>query len=42
MPRPKKKRGRLLKYPLPEPVLDATPEEVAYVMLNAKRKKEPV
>ena len=39
MPRPKKKRGRPVEYPLPEPILDATPEEVAHVTLNAKPKK---
>lgn len=38
MPRPKKARGRPVKYPLPEPI-DATPEEVARVVLKAKPKK---
>ena len=38
MARPKKKRGRPVKYPLPTPILDATPEEVAFVTLNAKPK----
>jgi hypothetical protein len=40
MARPKKKRGRPVKYPLPEPILDATPEEVAFVTLNAKPKRK--
>ena len=38
MARPKKKKGRPIKYPLPEPILNATPEEVAFVTLNAKPK----
>ena len=35
----KKKRGRPVKYELPEPI-DATPEEVARVVLQAKPKTE--
>jgi hypothetical protein len=35
----KKARGRPVKYPLPEPI-DATPEEVARVVLQAKPKTE--
>lgn len=38
MSKEKKPRGRPPKYPLPEPI-DATPEEVARVVLNAKPKK---
>lgn len=38
MARPKKKRGRPVKYPLPEPILNATPEEVAFVTLNTPPK----
>ena len=38
MPRKKKDRGRPVKYPLPEPI-DATPEEVARVVLQAKPKE---
>jgi hypothetical protein len=37
MPRPKKPRGRPVKYQLPEPI-DATPEEVARIVLKAKPK----
>ena len=37
MPRPKKARGRPVKYQLPEPI-DATPEEVARIVLQAKPK----
>ena len=38
MPRPKKPKGRPVKYPLPEPI-DASPEEVARVVLQAKPKE---
>lgn len=38
MARKKKTRGRPVKYQLPEPI-DATPEEVARVVLQAKPKK---
>ena len=37
MPRPKKPRGRPVKYQLPEP-LDMAPEEVARIVLQAKPK----
>ena len=37
MPRKKKPRGRPVKYQLPEPI-DATPEEVARIVLQAKPK----
>lgn len=38
MDKPKKKQGRPLKYPMPERI-DATPEEVAEVVLRTKPKK---
>ena len=38
-PKPKKKRGRPVKYPMPERI-DATPEEVAEVVLQAKPKTD--
>ena len=38
MPKQKKLRGRPLKYQMPDPI-DATPEEVAEVVLRAKPKK---
>ena len=37
MARKKKDRGRPVKYQLPEPI-DATPEEVARIVLQAKPK----
>lgn len=37
MPRPKKQRGRPVKYQLPDPV-DMTPEELAQVVLQAPPK----
>ena len=40
MPRPKKKRGRPVKYPLPEPILDAKPEEVAHVTAQRQAKEK--
>ena len=38
MAKQKEARGRPVKYPLPEPI-DATPEQVARVVLQAKPKK---
>ena len=38
MPKQKKERGRPVKYPLPAPI-DATPEHIAQVVLQAKPKK---
>ena len=38
MPRPKKQRGRPVKYQLPEPI-DMTPEELAQIVLKAKPKE---
>ena len=38
MPRKKKPRGRPVKYQLPDPI-DATPEEVARIVLKAKPKE---
>ena len=38
MARQPKPRGRPVKYPLPEPI-DATPEEIAQVVLKAPPKK---
>ena len=37
MAKPKKQRGRPVKYQLPEPI-DATPEEVARIVLQAPPK----
>ena len=39
MARSKKPRGRPEKYPHPEPI-DASPEEIAHVVLRAKPKDE--
>lgn len=41
MPREKKQMGRPPKNPLP-PRIDASPEEIAHVVLNAGRPKGPV
>ena len=38
MPKPKKPKGRPLKYPMPERI-DASPEEIAEVVLRAKPKE---
>ena len=38
MPRPKKPKGRPVKYVMPERI-DASPEEIAEVVLRAKPKK---
>ncbi len=38
MPKVKKQRGRPVKYPRPERI-DASPEEIAEVVLRAKPKK---
>ena len=38
MPKTKKQRGRPVKYPRPERI-DASPEEIAEVVLRAKPKK---
>ena len=39
MAKEKKARGRPVKYPLPEPI-DASPEQVAQVVLQVKPKKK--
>ena len=40
MPRPKKQEQPAEKYVLPPPILNATPEEIAHVTLNATPPKK--
>lgn len=40
MSRPKKREQPAEKYVLPPPILNATPEEIAHVTLNAKPPKK--